>query len=336
MSVVLKEGMKAAYGYVRVSTEGQAGEDAYGIDLQKSEIQKYATEHRYQIVEWFVDSVSGTVESRPELDRFIEDVYGDHRKADTLICFKSDRIARDTKLYFYILYRIEKKGIRLICINEDFGTDNQFANLYRSMIMFVAEQERKNIVLRTSKGRDEKRKKGGYVGGMVPYGYVLNKETKELEVCIEEKWVVLYIFWRRSERMSYGKIAAELNRRGYRKRNGGEFNSMSIYSICQNTDFYAGYIESNGQKVRGKHPIVFNDAIMQKMDEWGEWHKGNPAIRMKTEYEYQQKLKARKEKERLLAELENDGILPEGYEWNIDTPDYSLEGFEVFENLVKE
>ena len=45
------------------------------------------------------------------------------------------------------------------------------ANIYRALLLFVAEQERKNIALRTSKGRSVKARCGGYSGGRTPYGY---------------------------------------------------------------------------------------------------------------------------------------------------------------------
>lgn len=51
--------------------------------------------------------------------------------------------------------------------DDKYGVDSQkpkildFANIYRSLLMFVAEQERKNIALRTSKGRQLKAQCGG-------------------------------------------------------------------------------------------------------------------------------------------------------------------------------
>ena len=50
---------KSAIGYVRVSTEQQAGADRYGIDAQKQEILLYANDKGYNIVEWVIDEVTG-------------------------------------------------------------------------------------------------------------------------------------------------------------------------------------------------------------------------------------------------------------------------------------
>ena len=52
---------KKAIGYIRVSTEAQANDDKYGVDVQKHEIETYANEHGYEIVEWKQDEMSGVM-----------------------------------------------------------------------------------------------------------------------------------------------------------------------------------------------------------------------------------------------------------------------------------
>ena len=61
--------------------------------------------------------------------------------------------------------------MKLLSTEEHFSEGDDFANIYRSLLMFVAEQERKNIALRTGRGRSLKAQCGGYSGGNKPYGY---------------------------------------------------------------------------------------------------------------------------------------------------------------------
>ena len=51
---------KNAIGYIRVSTERQADDDKYGIEVQKQAILLYANDNGYNIVDWKVDEISGT------------------------------------------------------------------------------------------------------------------------------------------------------------------------------------------------------------------------------------------------------------------------------------
>lgn len=144
--------MKNAIGYIRVSTEEQSSDDKYGIETQKQVISKYAADNGYDIVKWCLDAVSGAKDNRDELDKILYK-YDELPEHEAVIIFKNDRIARDTKLYFYYFYTLEKRNIKLLSTEEHFSEGDDFANVYRSLLMFVAEQERKNITLRTSKGR---------------------------------------------------------------------------------------------------------------------------------------------------------------------------------------
>lgn len=244
------------FAYVRVSTEGQSREDKYGLEMQKRAIMDYCMENRYAVVKWYIDVESGTKVNRPAIMELLNDT--NEKGAKKVIAFKSDRISRETKMYFYLLYEMEKKGLRLECITEEFDTESEFANLYRSMMLFVAEQERKNILYRTSKGKEVKRTTGGYTGGRIPYGYKVNGK-KELELDEREAWIVLYTYYRYEQGAGYNKIANELDRRDYKTRKGTSFSSSSIRSILNNRRFYQGYVVVDGKEIRGKHRRLLKD-----------------------------------------------------------------------------
>lgn len=252
--------LKNAIGYIRVSTEGQAGDDKYGIEAQKAAILAYADEHGYQIVAWFYDEMSGASDDRPELNKIL---YGEditNPPFEAVIAYKSDRIARDTKLYFYYLYVLEKRNIKLISTEEVFP-EGDFANIYRALMLFVAEQERKNITLRTGNGRKQKAAAGGYSGGKAPYGYKI--ENGGLVINDDEAIAVREIFAMKDS-MSMIRIADWLNDNGYRTRSGGRFYASNIKSIIENEQTYRGmyrYGRGKDKKdvpwVRGVHePIL--------------------------------------------------------------------------------
>ena len=161
-----------AVGYIRVSTKQQAGEDRMGQEAQKQAIEKYAEENNYKILHWYTDEVSGVSEEREALNDILFGDDLDEAGVRAVITYKSDRIARDIKLYFYYLFLLEKRKIKLVSINERFDDDEYgLSNVFRSLMLFVAEQERKNILMRTSSGRRVKAEQGGYAGGKPPYGY---------------------------------------------------------------------------------------------------------------------------------------------------------------------
>lgn len=249
---------KNAIGYIRVSTEQQADEDKYGIDVQKQAILLYANNNGYNIVDWKIDEISGISEERPALNEIL---YGDNvtnPPFEAVIVFKNDRLARDTQLYFYFLYTLKKKNITLLSTKEEFREGSDMANIYRALIMFVAEQERKNIALRTSKGRSIKAQCGGYSGGRCPYGYKVS--DGRLIINEEERPIVEYVFEENAKGTPMMTIADNLTEQGFRTRKGTKFQAKSISSILKNRPLYEGMYKYGKEMnwVKGVHEPILN------------------------------------------------------------------------------
>lgn len=252
------QSFKNAIGYVRVSTEQQAGGDRYGIDAQKQEILLYANNNGYNIVEWVTDEISGTSEDRPGLNKILSDEYVTNPPYEAVIVFKNDRLARETKLYFYYLYVLEKKNIKLLSAKEEFAEGSEFANIYRALLQFVAEQERRNIALRTGKGRNMKAACGGYSGGRRPYGYKV--VDGRLVIDEEERKIVEFVFAEHKNKTPMLAIADKLNRSGYRTRKGTPFLNTTVKSIVNNEPLYRGmYKYGDMNYVKGVHEPILTD-----------------------------------------------------------------------------
>jgi DNA invertase Pin-like site-specific DNA recombinase len=250
---------KIAVGYLRVSTKQQAGEDRMGRDAQKEAIAKYADENNYKIIRWYTDEESGVKEHREALDEILFTDELEQAGVQAVIAYKSDRFARDIKLYFYYLFTLEKRHISLVSVNERFDDDEYgLSSVYRSLMLFVAEQERKNITMRTTGGRKMKAQRGGYAGGRLPYGYTVFGH--KLVVNEDEAQIVRTIFLLREQGCVMQEISDILNDRGYRTRKGRYFTASQVGSILKNQKFYQGYYKYGDMKdyVKGQHePIIF-------------------------------------------------------------------------------
>lgn len=246
---------KNAIGYIRVSTEEQAADDRFGIDAQKQSILLYANNNGYNIVDWKIDKMSGAKDDRPALNDIL---YGDvtNPPFEAVIIFKNDRLARDTKLYFYYLYTLEKKNIKLLSTEESFAEGNEMANIYRALLQFVAEQERKNIALRTSKGRSIKAACGGYSGGRCPYGYKI--ENGRLIIREDEAIMVKKVFSMWNDGATLQDTADWLNENGYKTRSGKRFYPSHIKAIRENKLLYQGMYKYGKTMdwVKGVHEAI--------------------------------------------------------------------------------
>lgn len=250
--------MKVA-AYIRVSTDGQCGDDKFGMDAQMEQIQLYCDVHGHEIVNWFKDEgVSGVKEERPALDQII---YGDvtNPPYEAVIVAKSDRIARDMELYFYFKMLLNKKNIQLISIQEDFGSMGMYAPLLEAFTLFVGQMERDNINKRTSGGRKVKASQGGYSGGKAPFGYKV--QNGELVVNEEEAEIVRVIFDLRNNGHTLRDIADTVTKAGFKNRSGKSVSFSNVQNILNNENTYKGmYRYSGSDWVQGKHEsIIYNN-----------------------------------------------------------------------------
>lgn len=229
--------MKRVVAYTRVSTDGQVGEDKFGLQAQKEAIAEYCRKNDLEIIKWYTDEGESGAKERPGFDEII---FGEvfNPPAEMVIVAKSDRVARDINVYYYYKMMLMKKDIQLVSITEDFGQFGVFSSMLEAFTLCVAEMERQNITKRTSSGRKLKAAKGGYSGGRAPYGYRV--ENGKMEIIPEEAEVVKIIFEDRKKGYSIRKTIADLKSRGIKARSGKWFAVSAIQGILGNERTYRG------------------------------------------------------------------------------------------------
>lgn len=243
-------------GYIRVSTDGQCGEDKFGLDAQREQIVEYCARNGMDISQWVMDEGESGAKERPGFDKII---YGDvsNPPHEAVVVAKSDRVARDINIYYYYKMMLKKKDMNLISISEDFGQFGVFANMLEAFTLCVAEMERNNITKRTSGGRRIKAANGGYSGGRAPMGYKV--ENKRLVINEEEAKAVRFIFERKFAGNTMASTVDALNQNGFKTRNGKPFVISTVQSVWNNERTYRGEYRygKDGEWVQGEHePIL--------------------------------------------------------------------------------
>lgn len=249
--------MKNVVAYIRVSTDGQLGDDKFGLEAQREQIVEYCSKNDMNILKWYSDEGESGAKYRPGFD---EIVYGDvtNPPYEAVIVAKSDRVARDINIYFYYQGALLRKNIELISICEDFGQFGVFANMLKAFTLTCAEMERENINKRTSAGRTVKSSKGGYSGGRTPFGY--RAENHQMIIVPDEAEIVKTIFrLKDTEGWTYKAIVDYLNQEGKTNRSGTKFSISTVQTIYENKKTYQGYYRygKNTDWVEGVHtPIL--------------------------------------------------------------------------------
>ena len=169
--------MKAC-GYIRVSSDSQAGEDKTSLQDQEQSIKTYIESQNWTLTEVYRDEgISGAEEYREDLQRLLSDA--DKGKFDIVVVDKTDRLARDLYLQLYITdKRLKPAGVDLKSVKEGYDLNDYSGVMQSQLFGMVSEFERKRIRVRMVKGRISGAKKGFKSIGNVPYGRTYNKETK--------------------------------------------------------------------------------------------------------------------------------------------------------------
>jgi DNA invertase Pin-like site-specific DNA recombinase len=150
--------MRAAI-YARVSTTNH-GQD---VTLQTHELQQFAAARGWEIAGEYVDAgVSGTKDSRPELNRLIADAH--KRRFDVVCVWRFDRFARSVSHLLRALETFKALGIEFVSFSEQMDTSTPAGKMVFTVLGAVAELERSLIVERVRAGLRNARAKGKTLG----------------------------------------------------------------------------------------------------------------------------------------------------------------------------
>ena len=160
----------AAYGYIRVST-GRQAEEGESLGQQERQLAGYALQHGWALREVFrEEGVSGSVPlgERPAGARLLAAL----RPGDALAAARLDRVFRSALDALRMVEEFRRRGVALHLL--DLGGDvsgSGMSRLFLTIAAAFAEAERDRIRERVAAVKRDQRRRGRYLGGIVPYGW---------------------------------------------------------------------------------------------------------------------------------------------------------------------
>ncbi len=142
--------------YARVSTNRQCPES------QLLPLREYATARGFEIVSEYVDVISGSKDSRPELARLMADAA--KRRLDAVAVWRFDRFARSTRHLVTALEQFNALGVDFISLSESIDTSTPMGKMVYTVIAAVAELERSLIRERVIMGLQRAKAQGKQLG----------------------------------------------------------------------------------------------------------------------------------------------------------------------------
>jgi len=148
--------MKRAALYMRVSTVDQHPE------TQLHDLRSLAAQRGLEIVEEYVDRISGAKARRPGLDQML----GDARRGrfDVVLVWAFDRLARSVKHLIEVLDELNHLNIEFVSFRENIDTGGPLGRAVIVIIGAIAELERNLIIERVRAGMRRARLEGRQIG----------------------------------------------------------------------------------------------------------------------------------------------------------------------------
>ena len=212
------ENAKKAYGYLRVSSNGQV--DGDGFPRQRAAITKWAAANGIEIVRWFEEKgVTGTIADRPALQQMMVALMSNGIR--TFLIEKLDRLARDFMVQEYIVRDCQSKGIEIISVMEpDLCKDDPTRELFRTFMGGISQYDKKMIVAKLKAARQRKRLQTGRCEGRKPYGTRAGEQA-----------AIVRIRELHASGLNYEAIARQLNADRIKTRMGRQWFPATIRRV---------------------------------------------------------------------------------------------------------
>ena len=228
--------------------------------------------------------LSGATMERPALQRLMADI--DKGLVDAVVVYKVDRLTRSLADFAKMVEVFDVRGVSFVAVTQQFNTTTSMGRLTLNVLLSFAQFEREVTGERIRDKIAASKRKGIWMGGLVPLGY----EVRERQLVINEAeaTTVRHLFTRYCELGSVRLLKEELDRNGVRSKirvskdgveSGGQtFSRGALYTLLRNP-IYVGEIRHKGVCHAGQHASIVDRAIWDKVAQLLREHSTSAGVR---------------------------------------------------------
>ncbi len=207
---------------------------------------------------------------RPALKRLLEDIAA--RRVDTVVVYKVDRLTRSLADFAKIVEQFDRQGISFVSVTQQFNTTTSMGRLTLNVLLSFAQFEREVTGERIRDKIAASKRKGMWMGGVVPLGYELR--DRQLVIQAQETERVQQIFRAYLEQGCVSKLRTYLEEQGIRSKQrvsrdgrasgGAVFSRGALYQMLQNR-IYRGEITHKGKSFPGQQPAIIDQELWDRV-----------------------------------------------------------------------
>lgn len=253
--------------YTRVSSDHGLDQEFSSLDNQREAAEAYIKSQahegwRCQPERYDDGGFSGGSLDRPGLQRLLADVRD--RRFDIIVVYKVDRLTRSLADFAKLVELFDAHGVSFVSVTQAFNTTTSMGRLTLNVLLSFAQFEREVTGERIRDKIAASKRKGLWMGGVVPLGYRV--EARKLVIDPPEAELVRSIFERYLEVGSVPALQRALRADGVvsrrrtlssgREIGGTPFTNGPLSHLLRNR-VYLGEINHKGISHPGEHqPII--------------------------------------------------------------------------------
>ena len=251
--------------YTRKSTEEGLKQDFNSLDAQRDAATAYIRSQvgeGWKLLPEFYDDggFTGANMLRPALRRLLADVEA--KKVDCVVVYKVDRLSRSIRDFAKIMDTLEKSGATFVSVTQQFNTTTSLGRLTLNILLSFAQFEREVIGERIRDKVAASRKRGMWMGGVVPLGYEVR--DRKLAINDAEAVTVRMMFAQFVQIGSATLLAKKLSSEGVRSRRGRPIDKGFLYKLLSNR-IYIGDTVHKGTAYPGEHAAIIDHDLWNKV-----------------------------------------------------------------------
>ena len=272
--------------YTRKSSEEGLEQDFNSLHAQRESCESFIRSQQgegWRLIKTHYDDggLSGGNMERPALQSLLEDIR--QKLVDVVVVYKVDRLTRSLSDFARMVEVFDAHSVSFVAVTQQFNTTTSMGRLTLNVLLSFAQFEREVTGERIRDKIAASKRKGMWMGGLVPLGYEVR--DRQLAINPSEAETVRQIFQRYCELGSVRLLKDELDRYGIRSKhriakNGAEsggqsFSRDALYTLLGNP-IYVGEVRHKGTRHPGQHQPIVERAVWDKTDELLHAHAARP------------------------------------------------------------
>ena len=265
--------------YTRKSTEDGLEQDFNSLDAQREACEAYIKSQKHEGWKLLRDhyddgGISGGTMVRPALQRLLDEVRAG--RVDIIVVYKVDRLTRALSDFAKMVELFDAHDVSFVSVTQQFNTTTSMGRLTLNVLLSFAQFEREVTAERIRDKIAASKKRGMWMGGLVPLGY--DAIDKKLVINETEAGTVRTLFRLYLELGNVRRVKEEADRLGLRTKlralkndrqsGGGSFTRGHLYRLLSNP-VYVGEVTHKGEHYDGAHDAIIDretwDAVQAQL-----------------------------------------------------------------------